>query len=250
LKVSLFTFIRNGVKLGYPFVESIRSALPIADEYIVAIGPSDEDEEDATLRSIEAINDCRIKILKVRWNEKMQTAGFVYGQQKMLAQSQCMGDWAFYLEADEVLHERDLETIKDSMQRHLVDDKVEALVFDYVHFFGSPNYQAVSPGWYKRAPRIIRNSVRTVACDGLFWNVIVNNQKMRWPRAALAGATIYHYGHVRPLEAMNKKQESVERYWNKIPRKLARYQIDPRALRKYTGEHPEIMRDWLAQKAD
>jgi len=250
LKVSLFTFIRNGVKLGYPFVESIRSALPIADEYIVAIGPSDEDEEDATLRSIEAINDCRIKIHKVRWNEKMQTAGFVYGQQKMLAQSQCMGDWAFYLEADEVLHERDLETIKDSMQRHLVDDKVEALVFDYVHFFGSPNYQAVSPGWYKRAPRIIRNSVRTVACDGLFWNVIVNNQKMRWPRAALAGATIYHYGHVRPLEAMNKKQESVERYWNKIPRKLARYQIDPRALRKYTGEHPEIMRDWLAQKAD
>lgn len=250
MKVSLFTFIRNGVKLGYPFVESIRSALPIADEYIVAIGPSDEDEEDATLRSIEAINDCRIKILKVRWNEKMQTAGFVYGQQKMLAQSQCMGDWAFYLEADEVLHERDLETIKDSMQRHLVDDKVEALVFDYVHFFGSPNYQAVSPGWYKRAPRIIRNSVRTVACDGLFWNVIVNNQKMRWPRAALAGAKIYHYGHVRPLEAMNKKQESVERYWNKIPRRLARYQIDPRALRKYTGEHPEIMRDWLAQKAD
>ncbi len=249
MKVSLFTFIRNGVKLGYPFVESIRSALPIADEYIVAIGPSDEDEEDATLRSIEAINDCRIKILKVRWNEKMQTAGFVYGQQKMLAQSQCMGDWAFYLEADEVLHERDLETIKDSMQRHLVDDKVEAIVFDYVHFFGSPNYQAVSPGWYKRAPRIIRNSVRTVACDGLFWNVIVNNQKMRWPRAALAGATIYHYGHVRPLEAMNKKQESVERYWNKIPRKLARYQIDPRALRKYTGEHPEIMRDWLAQEA-
>ncbi len=250
MKVSLFTFIRNGVKLGYPFVESIRSALPIADEYIVAIGPSDEDEEDATLRSIEAINDCRIKIHKVRWNEKMQTAGFVYGQQKMLAQSQCMGDWAFYLEADEVLHERDLETIKDSMQRHLVDDKVEAIVFDYVHFFGSPNYQAVSPGWYKRAPRIIRNSVRTVACDGLFWNVIVNNQKMRWPRAALADATIYHYGHVRPLEAMNKKQESVERYWNKIPRKLARYQIDPRALRKYTGEHPEIMRDWLAQKAD
>lgn len=250
MKVSLFTFIRNGVKLGYPFVESIRSALPIADEYIVAIGPSDEDEEDATLRSIEAVNDCRIKILKVRWNEKMQTAGFVYGQQKMLAQSQCMGDWAFYLEADEVLHERDLETIKDSMQRHLVDDKVDALVFDYVHFFGSPNYQAVSPGWYKRAPRIIRNSVRTVACDGLFWNVIVNNQKMRWPRAALAGAKIYHYGHVRPLEAMNKKQESVERYWNKIPRRLARYQIDPRALRKYTGEHPEIMRDWLAQKAD
>ncbi len=250
MKVSLFTFIRNGTKLGYPFIESIYSALPIADEYIIAIGPSDDDEQDSTLRLIEAINDPKIKILRVQWNEKMQTAGFVYGQQKMLAQSQCTGDWAFYLEADEVLHEKDLASIYESMHRYLADNAIEALVFDYIHFFGSPNYQAVSPGWYKRAPRIIRNSVRAVACDGLFWNIIINNQKMRWPRAALTGTKIYHYGHVRPLDAMNKKQEAVERYWNKTPKKLARYQIDPCALRPFTGEHPRIMRDWLAQKAD
>ncbi len=250
MKISFFTFLRNGVKLGYPFIESIRSALPLADEFIIALGPSDQDENDATRTAIEGLRESKIKLLPVLWNENMVTAGFVYGQQKMLAQSQCNGDWAFYLEADEVLHENDLESIRYSMQRHLYDKNVEALVFDYVHFFGSPLYQAISPGWYRRAPRVIRNSIRAVACDGLFWNVVIDNQKMRWPRAALANAKIYHYGHVRPLDSMNRKQEAVERYWSKLPRLLSRYQIDPEALAPFTGEHPEVMRSWLNSKAD
>ncbi len=250
MKISFFTFLRNGVKLGYPFIESIRSALPLADEFIIALGPSDQDENDATRTAIEGLRESKIKLLPVLWNENMVTAGFVYGQQKMLAQSQCNGDWAFYLEADEVLHENDLESIRYSMQRHLYNKNVEALVFDYVHFFGSPLYQAISPGWYRRAPRVIRNSVRAVACDGLFWNVVIDNQKMRWPRAALANAKIYHYGHVRPLDSMNRKQEAVERYWSKLPRLLSRYQIDPKALAPFTGEHPKVMRSWLNSKAD
>lgn len=250
MKVSLFTFLRNGRKLGYPFVESILSALPLADEYIVALGPSDPEEVGATRLALEAIGDPRIKILDVAWNESMKTAGFVYGQQKMLAQSQCNGDWAFYLEADEVLHEDDLEQIRSSMLRHLRTPAVEALVFDYVHFFGSHRWQARSPGWYRRAPRIIRNSIRSVACDGLFWNVIVNNQRMRWPNSALVGAKVYHYGHVRPIDAMNAKQYSVERYWSKIPQDFKRYQIDPLALTPFAGTHPAVMRDWLASRTD
>ena len=133
MKISLFTFIRNGVKLGYPFLESIRSALPLADEFIIALGPSDKDEENATRIAIESLNEPKIKLIPVLWNEQMRTAGFVYGQQKMLAQSQCNGDWAFYLEADEILHERDLDSIRCSMQRHLSNRAIEALVFDYIH---------------------------------------------------------------------------------------------------------------------
>ncbi len=250
MKVSVFSFLRNGAKLGYPFLESIRSALPLADEYVVALGPSDPEEQDQTRQSLLALNEPKLRIVDSVWNEGMRVAGFVYGQQKMLAQSQCNGDWAFYLEADEVLHENDLDRIHDRMQRHLAQPSVEALVFDYVHFFGSQHWQAVSPGWYRRAPRIIRNTMRTVACDGLFWNVVVNNQRMRWPKAALTGAKVYHYGHVRPISAMNAKQHSVERYWNKTPQDFSRYQIDPLAVRPYRGSHPSVMRTWLAERAD
>ncbi len=250
MKVSMFTFIRNGAKLGYPFLESIRSALPLADEYIVALGPSDPDEQDQTRQLLLSLKEPKLRLIECVWNEGMRVAGFVYGQQKMLAQSQCNGDWAFYLEADEVLHENDLDKIYSSMQRHLAQPSVEALVFDYVHFFGSRHWQAISPGWYRRAPRIIRNTIRTVACDGLFWNVVVNNQTLRWPRAALTDAKIYHYGHVRPIGAMNAKQHSVERYWNKTPQNFSRYQIDPQAVRPYTGSHPDVMGRWLTERAD
>ena len=39
MKVSGFTFLRNGEMLNYPFVQSIRSILPIVDEFVVALGP-------------------------------------------------------------------------------------------------------------------------------------------------------------------------------------------------------------------
>lgn len=250
MKISVFTFLRNGAKLGYPFVESIRSAMPLADEYVVALGPSDPDENGETRRLLLSLNEPKLRIVDSVWNERMRVAGFVYGQQKMLAQSQCNGDWAFYLEADEVLHEHDLENIHSSMQRHLSNSAVEALVFDFVHFFGSARWRAVSPGWYRRAPRIIRNNIRTVACDGLFWNVVVNNQKMRWPNAVHSGAKIYHYGHVRPICAMNAKQYSVERYWNKIPQDFKQYEIDPMAVTPYVGPHPKVMRQWLDERTD
>ena len=37
MKISAFTFLRNGVLLGYPFEESIRSVLPLVDEFVVAL---------------------------------------------------------------------------------------------------------------------------------------------------------------------------------------------------------------------
>ena len=57
MKISGFTFCRNAVKYDYPVVESIRSALPVCDEFIVNVGRCD----DGTLALIESIRDPRIK---------------------------------------------------------------------------------------------------------------------------------------------------------------------------------------------
>ena len=45
------TIIRNGVKLDYPFIEAIRSALDICDEYVVVAG----DSEDETLEQLQSL---------------------------------------------------------------------------------------------------------------------------------------------------------------------------------------------------
>ncbi|NCA26971.1 MAG: glycosyltransferase [Methylophilaceae bacterium] len=246
MKVSGFTFIRNGSLLGYPFIESILSALPICDEFIVAVG----DSEDDTLERIQAIGSNKIRIIQTQWNEKMQDRGFVYAQQKMIAQYNCTGDWAFYLEGDEVLHEDDLPKIRASMEEHLNNPKVEALAFDYHHFFGSPDWVAISPAWYRQECRIIRNTIRSWAPDGLYFVVMDKNKKGRYPRAALVDAPIYHYGHVRSVEAMRKKNERIGKYWKHDHPLFNGYQIDPQALKKFSGNHPKIVKPWLENEAE
>src|SRR5216117_3990841 len=57
MKVSGFTFVRNVVKYDYPVVESIRSILPVVDEFIVNVGRCD----DGTLELIRSIGDPKIK---------------------------------------------------------------------------------------------------------------------------------------------------------------------------------------------
>ena len=248
MKVSGFTFLRNGQKLGYPFVASIRSLLPVVDEFIVALGPCDDDTE----KQLRAIGDPKIRIIPTQWNERIRpdysVKGFVYGQQKSIALSNCTGDWAFYLEADEVIHENDLPKIRAGMEKHLNDERVEALAFDYLHFYGNANTWVWSPGWYRSEVRIIRNTIPTWSSEALFFNVVVGHKKSRYPRAAHTGATIYHYGWVRSEAQMNLKTAATHQFWDDQSLPAMDYtNIDPAVLKLFTGTHPRVVRDWLPQ---
>lgn len=241
MKVSGFTFIRNAVKNNFPAAQSIKSVLPICDEFIVNVG----DSEDKTLELIRSINDPRIKIIKTAWNDRMKEKGFVYGQQKTIAQFSCTGDWAFYLEGDEVVHEDDLPKIRAAMEENLNNPKVEALVFDYLHFYGNHETILDSPAWYRRAPRIIRNTIRSFSPDGLFFIVLADNKKGRYPYAALANARIFHYGWARSEKEMNEKSKDVQKYWNKEHTQIKYGDIDPMILKHFKGSHPKAIKEWL-----
>jgi glycosyltransferase involved in cell wall biosynthesis len=245
MKVSGFTFIRNGQILGYPFLESIKSILPIVDEFVVNVGES----EDETLEMIHSIEDKKIRIINSKWNDNMRDRGYVYGQQKMVSQFNCTGDWAFYIEGDEVYHEQDLEKIKYSMEQHLNDDNVEALVFDFYHFYGNSASLLNSPGWYRSEARIIKNSIRSYAPDGLFWLVLGSNKKGRYPRAKKTGVTCYHYGWIRSEHQMNLKSSKVQKYWGTEMVKIDYSQMDQSIIKEFSGLHPKIIKEWLP-KAD
>jgi hypothetical protein len=250
MKVSGFTFLRNGQKLGYPFVESIRSILPLVDEFVIALGPCDDDTE----KMLREIGDPKIRIIPTHWNENIQpdysVKGFVYGQQKSIALFNCTGDWAFYLEADEVLHENDLPKIRAAMEKHLDNPRVEALAFDYLHFYGNANTYAWSPGWYRSEVRIIRNTIPAWGPEGLFFVVLDTLKRGRYPRAAHAAATIFHYGWVRNEAQMNLKTAAVQKYWQNRKSTAVDYtQIDSAVLKLFSGTHPKAVQSWLP-KAD
>src|SRR5947209_17722105 len=99
VKISGFTFIRNGVELGYPFVPSIRSLLPLCDEVIVNVPRS----TDGTLEAVQAIIDPKIRIIKSDWDENERAGDPILRRHTDLALEQCTGNWCVYLQGDEAL---------------------------------------------------------------------------------------------------------------------------------------------------
>ena len=244
MRVSGFTFLRNAVMNGYPFEESIKSLLPLVDEYVIAVGQG----EDSTLDRLYSLDSDKVKVIETCWNEKMADRGFVYGQQKMIAQYNCTGDWAFYLEGDEVLHEKDLDAIYRAMFDNLENEEVEALYFDFIHFYGTPQQFGVAG--YRKAPRIIRNSIRSIAPDGLFFVVLDKNKSGRYPAAKYAGGSIYHYGHCRREQYTDSKLKQIGKYWGAKHAEFKGYgSIDIAELRDFCGTHPKVMDDWLINHA-
>ena len=245
MKVSGFTFLKNGVKLGYPFLQSIKSALPLVDEFVIALGPCEDDTESQIL----SLNDPKIRIIHTQWCDNMRDRGYIYGQQKMIAQFNCTGDWCLYIEGDEVLHEAETPEIRRRLERFKDEPEVEAMFFDFFHFYGDTNTLGISG--YRRAPRIIKSSVRSYAPDGLFFVVMEKNKRGRYPKAVHAGANVYHYGHVRPKSKMAAKVSDVGQYWGDDQAQFDGYeQIDSAVLRPFKGTHPAVMRDWVENEGE
>ena len=114
--------------------------------------------DDGTLELIRSIGDPKIKIVESVWDETLRKDGLIYAQQTNIALSHCTGDWAFYIQADEVVHEDDLPIIQDAMRRHLGNPEVKGLLFRYLHFIA--DYWSTNPWFYHKAVRIIETTVK------------------------------------------------------------------------------------------
>jgi len=107
--ISGFTIVKNAVDLGYPFIESIRSALSICDEFIISEGYS----SDRTWEGVEALArrfPDKIRVRRDRWADTPDD-GVVIARVSNLALSECTSEYCLYLQANEILHEDSLEPI-------------------------------------------------------------------------------------------------------------------------------------------
>jgi hypothetical protein len=246
IKVCGFTFVKNAVKLDFPIVESIRSALPLCDKFIVAMG----DSADGTRELIENIGDSRIQIIDSVWDESQKTGGRVYALETDKA-FQAIGseyDWCLYIQADEVLHENDYPTIKDAITKWQDHKDVEGLLFKYHHFYGSFDYVGNSRKWYRNEIRIIRNdqSIQSYRDAQGF------RKKSRKLSVVPIDATVYHYGWVRPPQLMKQKCDVVKKYYSGdiIENKILEFDYGQSfdSLMKFEGNHPEVMKNRIEAK--
>src|SRR5690554_6338421 len=130
MKVSGFTFIRNARKFDYPIEEAIRSILPVCDEVIVAVGKS----EDDTREMVAALGP-KIRIIDTVWDDNLREGGRVLAEETNKAFDAISrdSDWAFYIQGDEVLHEKYLPAVRNAMEKWKTEERVEGLLFNYLH---------------------------------------------------------------------------------------------------------------------
>jgi len=241
--ISGFTVIRNARIMGYPVVESIRSILPIVDEYVIGVGQSDDD----TRALIESIGDPKIRIFDSQWDTTRQKGGHILAEKTNEALARCEGDWCFYLQADEMMHEADLPTIRGSCEQHRGDARVEGLLMKYVHFYGSYSVVATARNWYRQEVRIVRRAAgaRSVG-DAQSFLIGDRKVRVRW-----SGGTVYHYGHVKPPRQMAQKHEHMSRWYrgNALDGAFQNFEYrQSYGLRTFTGSHPAVMRQHVASQ--
>ena len=185
-----------------------------------------------------------------------------HAHQTDIAKEHCSGNWLFYLQADEVIHENDLPKIKAACEKFNEDKEVEGFLFKYRHFWGDYDHYHRSHGWYPHEIRIVRNipeihswesaqSFRRIPdFDGLNYRRQANTFKLK---VVDLDAWVYHYGWVRPPELMRKKNKAFQtihkgksRVDEMEKQRYFEFDYGPlNLLQQFKGTHPAVMHEWI-----
>jgi len=242
MKVSGFTIIRNAVKFDYPIVQAIQSILPLCDEMIVCIGNS----EDGTSELIRSIPSDKIRMIPTVWDDSLREGGKVLAVETDKAFDAVAkdSDWAFYIQGDEVIHEKYHPGILEAMEKYKDRPEVEGLLFNYEHFYGNYHYIGDSRTWYRNEIRIIRNDKQIRAYRDA-QGFRKNGRKLR---VKPLEAWVYHYGWVKNPYFQSAKRESFLKMYNPDEKvtlhadQMFDYSVVD-SLRLFKGTHPEVMKE-------
>ena len=249
MKISGFTIIKNAVINDYPIVEAIRSILPVVDEMVVSIGKSDDDTESL----IRSIADPNIKIVHSEWDPALRQGGKILAVEtnKAFQHIASDSDWGFYIQADEIVHEKYHPALREAAERYVNDKRVDGLLFHYLHFYGTYDYVGDSRKWYDKEIRIIRND-KSIEAFKDAQGFRRNGQRLPVKQI---DAWIYHYGWVKSPQQMKQKMYQTGKLWHSDEEMNAFLQSSDifdynefDSLSKFEETHPEVMQERIAKK--
>jgi len=219
----------------------------MCDEFIVAVGNS----EDDTRKLIESIPSSKIKIIDTVWNDELRVGGKVLADETNKAKQAIApdSDWAFYIQSDEVIHEKYHADILSAMKKWKDNKEVEGLLFKYLHFYGNYEFIGNSRKWYRNEIRIIRNDNNIVSYKDAQGFRTIENVKLNVKEI---DACVYHYGWVKPPKAQQEKQKNFNKLWHSdewMDKNISKEEefdytkID--SLKKFEGSHPAVLAERL-----
>lgn len=244
--VSGFSFIKHGLTLEYPILESVQSIDPLCDEVVINVGfeTPECDKDDGTYEYLrDNLTGERYKFIKSWWDPSIMSRGLILSQQTNIAMGACKGSIGQYIQGDEAIHEDDLPLIEEGIRKMVDRKEIEGLLYNYTHFFGNTDL-------YKFDPHSYRKEVRTVRL-GIGLESYLDAQGFRFsdgrkPSAIETGARIFHYGWARRENAMSDKKRAFEKLYFGKDHESEEYTYDRIfGLRKFEGTHPALLKSWI-----
>ena len=249
--LGIYCFIRNGLKFDYPFIESIESAVPIANQIVI----NECDSEDDTLNKLLELKEKypeKIKIIRDNW--------VTHHSQLCARGNLCIPylttQWHWQLQADEVLHEKDYDLILKTLTD--TPDSIDAYKPYYYHFMA--NYETEFNFMYVKAARIARkNTGWWLVGDAAEIAGGDPNRLADFPEAI----KVFHYGKVKDGKTGWQKEWDFTNLYKDIgfpDPKMKEMEvkfgeqycdyiyvfegaIERGEVRHYTGTHPKVMEE-------
>jgi glycosyltransferase involved in cell wall biosynthesis len=251
VKLSGYSYLKNAERFDYPFIESLLSVMDICDEVVVSYATDSEDQTAERLKRLALIFP-KLRVFATDVWKQNRTGGETIALAATEAMQACRGDWLWHVQADEVYSQRDARQVRKLVEMYHAQP-VHAFRFHVVHFYGdydtAIDVSAAEIGWYQHTIRLARAGQGQHFGDA--WTLSLSGEGA----IIQTDVRIYHYGHVREIEAMRHKASYMERLYHELPEsfeicKPGEFSYDrvPEAyLRHFEHSHPEAMLSRIAQ---
>ncbi|MCK5884756.1 MAG: hypothetical protein KAG61_13785 [Bacteriovoracaceae bacterium] len=248
-QISGFTFIKNGLTLGYPILESVQSIDPLCDEVVINVGYDDPNlvKDDGTYDFLrDNLQGDKYIFTKSHWDPEVTSKGLILSEQTNIALEKCSGKYCQYIQGDEALHEKDFAAIEQGVRDMDKNETLDGLVFKYLHFYGNVDAILYTQRIYRREVRLIRNG------RGIHSHLDAQGFKTQdgsKPKCKQIDATVHHYGWARKEQVMARKVKAMDKlYHGKDFEKQQEFEYKRMwGIKRFLATHPEVMSKWIEQ---
>jgi glycosyltransferase involved in cell wall biosynthesis len=244
--ISGFTFIKNGISLGYPIKESIESIEPLCKEIIINVGFDNPElkDDDGTYEYLrDHFSDSKYIFFKSWWDPKVSSEGLILSEQTNIALEKCKGKYCQYIQGDEAIHEDDLVKIENGIKKMEINEEIKGLIFNYLHFYGNVDILKYTRNVYRREVRLIRNHSGIKSWKDAQGFRSKLNTKIK---ATLIPARVFHYGWARQEQIMNKKVQKFEKLYHGEEFENQQFNYERIwGLKEFKETHPKMMNNWI-----
>jgi len=252
--------LHRAVEFDYPYIEALQSVLPIADEVHVVVHPSGDGTEEQ-LGKLAWEHRPKIHLHEWEWwqparKEKCLADATNYGIE------QCAGVWHLALQADEVVHESQLEALLALCRQ----DEYPWVEFERLNLYGTfDGYNTNRGRWPCSVVRLAKRDLYPHICsydDATHLGIPKGYDERETPRLDARGqVALWHYSYTRTGRAFVERQASMARLYGLNPDPVveahrAEERVDwwktvPRAeFAPLPSEHPQVMREWVEARRE